>query len=438
MPVGPVLRIASQVVSALGAAAFHRIAHRALNPSNLVLVPGQTAEGEWPLVKVLHFVGGALRFPANGAAGAAPDNSSAYASPEQLRNGTVDFRSEIYSLGATMWFLLTGAPPLLTPKGPTAVQPTRTGLAVDRMTAVPKNVRRLLAQMLSANPDARPRDPLAFYRQLQDCLNEVEQRETITHRVGVPVSRTDVIRIPKRRRNPLGLLARAALFLGLAAGTAWLLRGYVEHRRVVHAEEPIGVPIGVSDASASATPVNPKAPDAIASVVTSSTPLLPTRPAQGRCPKRAQSRTAPTRYRLRPIRWRTLPQPRRPRLLWSRQHRTRRPIWRFRNRRPSPRTTLLPRRPGPLRPKPLPWFRWRPRRLDHPSLKPARHLRKKPSRQRKLSCTRCAEPSRLNPRYGAQSRLRPKKARRMAHPARPRLPVRRFQQSPTQKKLSRQ
>ena len=57
MPVGPVLRIAAQVVSALGAAAVQRISHHAINPSNLVLVPGQTAEGEWPLIKVLHFVG---------------------------------------------------------------------------------------------------------------------------------------------------------------------------------------------------------------------------------------------------------------------------------------------------------------------------------------------------------------------------------------------
>src|SRR5438093_4517656 len=34
MPVGPVLRIASQVVSALGAAAFHGIVHHAINPGN--------------------------------------------------------------------------------------------------------------------------------------------------------------------------------------------------------------------------------------------------------------------------------------------------------------------------------------------------------------------------------------------------------------------
>ena len=118
MPVGPVLRIAAQVVSALGAAAFHRIIHHAINPSNLVLVPGQTAEGEWPLIKVLHFVGVAPKFSGTDVAVAAFDKSLHYASPEQLQTGTVDFRSELYSLGCTMWFLLTGAPPRTTPSGP--------------------------------------------------------------------------------------------------------------------------------------------------------------------------------------------------------------------------------------------------------------------------------------------------------------------------------
>src|SRR5450432_4174797 len=127
MPVGPVLRIASQIVSALGAAAFHRIVHHAINPSNLVLVPGQTAEGEWPLVKILHFVGGTHRVAGSDVARAAFDKSLPYASPEQLQDGTVDFRTEIYSLGCTMWFLLTGAPPLMAPKGPIAVQPTKKG-----------------------------------------------------------------------------------------------------------------------------------------------------------------------------------------------------------------------------------------------------------------------------------------------------------------------
>jgi serine/threonine-protein kinase len=275
MPVGPVLRIASQVVSALGAAAFHRIVHHAINPTNLVLVPGQTAEGEWPLVKVLHFVGVAPKFPETDVAVAAFDKSLHYASPEQIQRGAVDFRSEIYSLGCTMWFLLTGAPPLMEPKGPMAVQPTKTGLAVDKMSAMPKKVRRLLAQMLSVNPDARPRDPLAFYRKLQDCLTQVERRETMARQFGVPVfSRTRAAGMPGHRRIPMKALAFAALFLAIATLAVLVLPGYLRHRRAVHAEEPIGVPIGVTDAFASATPVTASAANAIASNATQPNPAV--------------------------------------------------------------------------------------------------------------------------------------------------------------------
>jgi serine/threonine protein kinase len=285
MPVGPVLRIASQVVSALGAAAFHRIVHHAINPSNLVLVPGQTAEGEWPLVKVLHFVGHAPGFFGTDVDVAAFDKSSHYASPEQIQKGTVDFRSELFSLGCTMWFLLTGAPPLIAPKGPMAVQPATTGPAVDQMGAVPKNVRRLLAQMLATNPDARPRDPLAFYRELQDSLSEVAQRETPARTSKAPMLRNGAISLPTRRPARLGALARAALCLAMAALVALALQEYLRHRRIVHAEEPLGVAVGVADAFPSGTPAIEKAADTMVSIVTqppsalgnaSSTESLPT------------------------------------------------------------------------------------------------------------------------------------------------------------------
>src|SRR5664279_775041 len=57
MPASAVLRIASQVVSALGAASFHGITHYAVHPGNIMLVPGETTQGEWPLVKVLNLLG---------------------------------------------------------------------------------------------------------------------------------------------------------------------------------------------------------------------------------------------------------------------------------------------------------------------------------------------------------------------------------------------
>ena len=261
MPTGAVLRIALQVIGAMGASSFHKISHHAINPGNLVLVPGQTPEGDWPLVKVLHFVGVAPTFASANTSVASFDKSSHYASPEQLQEGTVDFRSEIYSLGAAMWFLLTGAPPLMAPKGPLAMQPTTIGLAVDKLNGMPKKVRRLLAQMLAANPADRPQDPLALYRQIQDCIAQVERREMMARRFGVPfLSGSKVADFPSRRPFPTKMVALAAAVLAIATLAAVMVPQYLRHQRIRQAEEPIGVPIGVADATASAPPVTANAP----------------------------------------------------------------------------------------------------------------------------------------------------------------------------------
>lgn len=261
MPTGAVLRIGLQVMGAMGAAAFYKISHHAINPTNVILVPGQTPEGDWPLIKVLHFIGVAPTFTGGDMAVAAFDKSTHYASPEQLRGGAVDFRSEIYSLGATMWFLLTGAPPLMAPKGPLALQPTTSGLAVDKLSGMPKRLKRLLVQMLSVDLDARPQDPLAFYRQIQDSIVQVERRESMARRLGVPfVSRSNAADLPRRRRFPVKTLALAAILVALATLGSILAANYLRHERIRQAEEPIGVPIGVTEANASAPPVTAKAP----------------------------------------------------------------------------------------------------------------------------------------------------------------------------------
>jgi len=268
MPTGAVLRIALQVIGAMGAASFQKISHHAINPGNLILVPGQTPEGDWPLVKVLHFVGVAPTFASADTSVASFDKTTHYASPEQLQHGAVDFRSEIYSLGATMWFLLTGAPPLMAPKGSLAMQPTTTGLAVDKLNGMPKKVRPLLAQMLAADPAARPQDPLALYRQIQDCVAQVERRESMARRFGVPFrSESNVAALPNRRPFPTKMVALAAIVVALATLGAAAFSQYFRHQRIRQAEEPIGVPIGVSEATATAPPVTANIPAAPATPV---------------------------------------------------------------------------------------------------------------------------------------------------------------------------
>src|SRR5450432_1796891 len=83
MPPDAVLRIALQVVPAIGAAAFQQIIHGGIRPSNLVITPGQVAEGGWPSIKLVNLATGGL-----GISGA---DSVNFASPEQLKGGAPDF-----------------------------------------------------------------------------------------------------------------------------------------------------------------------------------------------------------------------------------------------------------------------------------------------------------------------------------------------------------
>src|SRR3954454_5384164 len=137
-----------------------------------------------------------------------------------------------------MWFLLTGAPPLMAPKGPLAMQPTTIGLAVDKLKGMPKRVRRLLAQMLSADPAMRPQDPLAFYRHIQECIAQVDRRESMARKLGVPfLSRSNVLALPSRRRVPATMLAIAAIVVAFVTLASVLLASSFRHQRVRQAEE---------------------------------------------------------------------------------------------------------------------------------------------------------------------------------------------------------
>ncbi|MBA3960468.1 MAG: tetratricopeptide repeat protein [Chthoniobacterales bacterium] len=74
----------------------------------------------------------------------------AFASPEQLRRAPVDARSDIYSLGATLWYLLTAQLPF----GDRA--PQRPPLEQLKKAHVPADLTSLLVAMVATAPAARP------------------------------------------------------------------------------------------------------------------------------------------------------------------------------------------------------------------------------------------------------------------------------------------
>lgn len=231
MPIGAVLRIGLQVVSALGAAIFHGIVHRSINPRNVILVPGQTPEGDWPLVKVLNFYGSvpASTAPAVGSALRLEE----FASPEQIEDGTVDFSSAVYSLGCTMTFLLTGAA-------------SGAELAIKNASGIPKVVKRLIGQMVAREPIQRPKDSLALEEEIRECLAQVERRASLGRKFGIPVNTAavPVVEPRPRRQWPMKPLALAATILAAAALAVLILpaTGVFQAKN-----DAIGVPVGVPE-----------------------------------------------------------------------------------------------------------------------------------------------------------------------------------------------
>jgi serine/threonine-protein kinase len=102
-------QIAIQICRALAAAHAAGVIHRDLKPENIFLV---AREGVADFVKVLDFgvarsAGRSRRLTNPGVAMGTPE----YMAPEQAAGGVVDHRSDIYSVGALMYEMVTGLPP---------------------------------------------------------------------------------------------------------------------------------------------------------------------------------------------------------------------------------------------------------------------------------------------------------------------------------------
>ena len=177
------LEIAIQVTRALMAAAAQGLIHRDLKPGNVMLTSGNaTTELE---VKVIDF--GLAKAIAD--AGGETDlthgefvGTPNFASPEQFGSGPVDARSDIYSLGATLWFALTG----LAPHSGSTIEEirdrqTRDDLPVEQLVArkVPQPLLKLLRSTLAVDPSKRPASARELMEALESC------RRKFAHGIGV-------------------------------------------------------------------------------------------------------------------------------------------------------------------------------------------------------------------------------------------------------------
>jgi serine/threonine protein kinase/Tfp pilus assembly protein PilF len=212
--------IAQQVTSALAAAEKHGLIHRDLKPANLMLVHRDKAEVigsdrrarrelrakpavrtvkiiDFGLAKALHTETDLQSLTHERFVG-----TPAFASPEQFEHSSLDVRSDIYSLGETLWFALTGKTPFAgrsVDEIHRAQQSNVLPIEQLKVAHVPSRLRWLLESMLALEPASRPGTHELAAR-LQRCSPEARSA----------------------RRTRVALATAALLILGISAAFIFL------------------------------------------------------------------------------------------------------------------------------------------------------------------------------------------------------------------------
>ncbi len=170
------LRIAIHIARAIEAAAAKGFVHRNITPTNILIRKrdGVAKLGDLMLAKALEGTQAERVTRPGETVGDIP-----YLSPEQLLSeNTIDFRSDIYSLGATIYAALSGRPPL---EG-TSLAETIAMIEAQEPAAlsgteldVPYEFERVLFRMLNKEPDDRFNKPKELVQALERVARELDQ-----------------------------------------------------------------------------------------------------------------------------------------------------------------------------------------------------------------------------------------------------------------------
>jgi serine/threonine protein kinase/Flp pilus assembly protein TadD len=210
MPLSLALEITEQAARALAAAEACSVVHRDIKPSNIMLE--SDASGAL-VVKVIDYGVAKVLAPQAGTGAEQTQagfiGTPAFASPEQFaENGKsrIDTRSDIYSLGVTLWFLLCGRTPFVgrTLEEVAARQAEELPLEQLKNAHVPARVIALLQSMLAVDPAKRPQTARDLLSAIHRCYTKFSTEARL------------------RRKRSIVAAAGVTAVVGVIAISTWL------------------------------------------------------------------------------------------------------------------------------------------------------------------------------------------------------------------------
>lgn len=223
-PLEPIhaLKIIQQVADALVYASGHYLLHRDIKPGNILLVHPPVS-GQIPKVKLTDFGLSkisvdldSIRRPQMSLLGGF-HGTLQYASPEQVMEDPLDVRSDIFSLGLTLWHLLVGGYPLGSQKEHELINDRIDDRAyADRFPKEwPPPLALLLGRMLEKKPEKRFRGFGELTRVLEDCIESLagtNGAQEVKRAKGKAAPLKEYFtQIDRKKKRPLGILHTARM-----------------------------------------------------------------------------------------------------------------------------------------------------------------------------------------------------------------------------------
>ncbi|WP_049975576.1 serine/threonine protein kinase [Chthoniobacter flavus] len=209
------LEVGMQIASGLHAAQEAGLIHRDIKPGNILFADAHTA-------KIVDF----------GLAIFAEDEAKVrgeiwgtpyYVAPEKLDQKPEDFRSDIYSLGATLFHALAGRPPFEAENASMVALKHLKSQAVSLQTFAPQvssNTNYVINRMLSKDPDQRYQSYGELIEHFEYALNELQAGRG-------RVQEKRVVLESEREKKAMGWLTFAMIVFVLLIGTGVLLRNRI-------------------------------------------------------------------------------------------------------------------------------------------------------------------------------------------------------------------